>query len=248
MTAPAPLPNAPAGLAVAALAVRRGGTDVLRGVDLVVPRGAVHGLVGRNGSGKTTLLDALFGFAPAHAGGATLDGHPLRPADVGYFPADTYLYPRITGREYLAVYDAAPGARRAGAREWARVLDLPLDHLVDTYSAGMRRKLALAGVLALRRPVLVLDEPQNALDVESNALVAHLLRAYAADGAPGGAAVLVTSHVLEALAAACDRAHLLEDGRVAVSYAPGEFGALAGRLMTGALAQRAAAAHALLRG
>lgn len=239
--------NTTPGLAIRGLAVRRGGAEVLRGLDLAVPRGGVHGLVGRNGAGKTTLLDALFGFAHAHAGSVTLDGRPLRSADVAYLPADTYFYPRITGREYLAVYDAAPGPRRADAHTWAHVLDLPIDHLVDTYSAGMRRKLALAGALALRRPVLVLDEPQNALDVESNALLAHVLRAYAADGAPGGAVVLVTSHVLEALAVACDQAHLIEDGRVTGRYAPGEFGALAERLMSGALGQRTAEARALLR-
>ena len=137
----------------------------------------------------------------------------------------------------------AAGGARVDVDAWARALDLPIDDLVADYSAGMRRKLALAGVLALARPVLVLDEPQNALDLESNQLLGELLRAYAAGAVPGGAVVLVTSHVLEALATACDRVHLLDAGVMGGSYAPGEFAALAERLVVGTLGERVALAR-----
>lgn len=205
-----------------------GAHDVLTGVDLAVPAGEVHGLVGRNGAGKTTLLATIAGFVEARAGTIAVHGREAQLRDLAYLPVDEYFYGHITGREYLGIFREPTQASRdesrwdAWAEKWATAFELPLDQLIDGYSTGMRRKLAIVGALRLQRSVLLLDEPANGLDLEANQLLILVLRELAAQGA----AILVTSHVLEALEAACDRIHLLDGGRIAGSYTLAELPAL----------------------
>jgi ABC-2 type transport system ATP-binding protein len=229
--------DAPGTLALDDVWADHGAEPVLRGVTLAVTRGGVHGLVGRNGAGKTTLLDVVAGHLAASRGRLTLGSRPLHRDDVAYLPTELHVYPRITGREHLAVFAAGRayrGLAPVDADAWADPFALPLDGFADEYSAGMRRKLALLGVLALGRPVLLLDEPANGLDVEANHLLNDLLRTLAAQGTM----VLVTSHVLEALAATCEQIHLLEAGRIAASYGAAEYGGLAARLLSDEVAAR----------
>lgn len=218
--------------------------DVLRGVNLVLERGQVHGLVGLNGSGKTSLLDTIAGLIATSAGTMSLGRASLRRDDVAYLSTELFFYPRLTGREYLSVFGASRprSTARVDVDGWAEVFGVPLDGIIDEYSAGMRRKLALIAIVTLHRPVLLLDEPANALDLESNALLGDLLRAVAADGA----IVVVTSHILDSLAS-CDRVHRLAEGTIAGSYAPDEFPQLVEHLMTNDLRERRAALGTLAR-
>jgi ABC-2 type transport system ATP-binding protein len=204
-------------LSIDSLEVRYGAAAVLRGLSLELEPGQVHGLMGRNGEGKTTLLDAVFGMAHVSAGSIHLRGAPIRSCDVGYLQTNDFFYPRITGREYLQIFQAHQPAFEIEA--WSQILELPLDRLVDHYSAGMQKKLAFLGILSLDRPVLLLDEPFNSLDLESNHLLGRLLRMLAA----GGKTILLTSHILESLTRSCDRIHLLASGVVAGTFRPAEF-------------------------
>lgn len=214
---------------------------VLDGVDLRLAPGTVHGLVGRNAEGKTTLLEAVYGFVPVRAGTVRFDGRPALPSDVGYLPTRNFFYPRITGREYLRVFQSRRPA--FDAEGWSRVFELPLDGYVETYSTGMQKKLALVGVLSLGRPVLMLDEPFNGLDLESNHVLGQLIRTLAA----GGRTVLLTSHILESLTSTCGMIHLLSGGRIAGSFAEAEFDGLGERLLTEATAGKMALVERLLR-
>lgn len=215
-------------ISIEKLTVRYGSAQVLNGVDLVVEGGQVHGLAGRNGAGKTTLLDALYGFVRPSGGVIRIRGEPLRARElVGYLPAQSFFYPKITGREYLGVFRAShPGFDIA---EWNRVFDLPLDHLVETYSLGMRKKLALLGVLSLGRPVLILDEPFNGLDLETNQILTRLFR----ELADAGHTVLLTSHILASLTTGCDAVHLLSEGRIERTFRAGEFDRIEAHLLDG---------------
>jgi ABC-2 type transport system ATP-binding protein len=213
-------------LSIERLVVRRGAVEVLRGADLALEPGRVHGLVGRNGAGKTTLLDALYGFLAPAAGTVSFDGRPALPTDIGYLTTENFFYPRITGREYLGLFAARHAFDVEG---WGTLFELPLDRFVDAYSTGMKKKLALLGVLSLGRPVLALDEPFNGLDLETNRLLARLLRMLAAEGRT----VLLTSHVLESLTSTCHRIHLLDAGRIAGSFGADEFGRLEDELVRG---------------
>lgn len=192
-----------------------GSTNVLEGIDLELERGRIHGLVGLNASGKTTLFDTIAGLLQPTAGRLSLGEECLRPDHVAYLPAELHFYPRLTGRDYLEVFRAAR-PRTAIAfdiERWASVFDLQLDMPVEDYSEGMRRKVALIGVVSMQRPVLLLDEPSNALDIEASALLADLLRGLAA----GGTIIVIASHILEALTD-CERIHRLAGGRIAGSY------------------------------
>lgn len=213
-------------LSIEGLVVRRGAVEVLRGVELSLEAGRVHGLVGRNGAGKTTLLEAVYGFVAPHSGRVHFDGRPALPTDIGYLPAENFFYPRITGREYLALFAAQREFDVAG---WGALFELPLDRFVDAYSTGMKKKVALLGALSLGRPVLALDEPFNGLDLETNRLLYGIIRMLADEGRT----VLLTSHVLEALTATCHRIHLLDGGSITGSFAEDEFPALEAELARG---------------
>lgn len=202
-----------------------GPREVIAALDLALPAGEVHGVVGPNGAGKTTLLETIYGFVRARAGRIALNGERPGPRNTAYLPTENHFYPRMTGREYLRIFRAR--APEFDTDAWAELFAVPLDRLVDEYSAGMKKKLALIATLSLNRPAILLDEPSNNLDVESNLLLVQVLRRLA----EAGRVVLVTSHILEALTGACDRIHLLEGGRIARSFGPAEFGAIEHALM-----------------
>lgn len=234
-----PAPTAPA-LVADGLVVAYGARVVLRDLRLALAPGRVHGLVGRNGEGKTTLLETIAGYLAPRAGTVRWQGRPLVRGDVASLPAQPVFYPRITGREYLGVFRVRNPAFDADG--WAHVFELPLDELVEHYSTGMQRKLALLGALCLDRRLLLLDEPFNGLDVEANRVLGRVLHALAAEGRT----VLLTSHVLETLTGSCDVVHLLADGRIAGSYRAAEFARLEGELLGGGTAGRVALAAELL--
>ena len=213
-------------LSIERLSVGYGSRTVISGLDLELAPGQVHGLVGRNGAGKTTVLETIYGFIRAREGTITLDGKRPTARELAYLPMENHFYPKITGREYLRIFQARSPDFDPDA--WAPIFELPLDRYVDGYSAGMKKKLALLATLSLGRPVMLLDEPMNGLDLESNLLLGHLLRSLA----DSGRIVLVTSHILESLTRACDQIHGLEDGRIAHTIPRSGFAELEERLLT----------------
>ena len=124
--------------------------------------GEVHGIVGLNGSGKTTFLNALYGFGRSKNARVIYENMPMDHTNTAFLEAENYFYPGITGHEYLALFQGKDTTTTIdGVNE---LLEVPLDELISTYSTGMRKKLALLGILKLDRPVLLLDEPMNGLD------------------------------------------------------------------------------------
>lgn len=195
-------------LVLEGVSVRRGEQPVIHDCDQRFRGGTVHGVLGHNGAGKTTLFEAIFGFLAPAPGTVTLDGRPVARDDVAYLPTDLRLYDGITGEELLLLFAGASPVPEA-ARAAARALDVPLDVLIDACSFGTRRKLGLVAVALLDRPVLLLDEPFEALDVVSRRVVRHLLRAEA----DRGRIVVYSAHELEGLPSFSDRVSLLRDGR-----------------------------------
>ena len=195
------------------LCVRRGELDVIRDCSHAFAGGEVHGVVGHNGAGKTTLFEAIFGFIAPTSGAITFDEGPLVRESVAYLPTDLRLYEGITGEELLRLFSRSEQASDL-ARRHAHALDVPLGTLVDEYSFGMCRKLGLIAVIALDRPVLLLDEPFEGLDVVSRRVVRHILGAEAARGR----VVIYSAHELEALPTFSARISLLRDGRFVGAY------------------------------
>lgn len=190
---------------------------VLTGLSADFPSGEIHGIVGMNGSGKTSLLRAIHGSVPFQGGQILWNDVPTHRRMVGFLETQNYFYPRITGGEYLELFlSSYPDFDLDG---WNALFDLPLDHLVDGYSTGMKKKLAFMGLLALDRPILILDEPFNGLDLESNEALQQILPKLKRPDR----LILITSHIKDTLISICHRIHLLRGGVFESSFTSSEF-------------------------
>jgi ABC-2 type transport system ATP-binding protein len=190
------------------------------GVDLDVPAGSFFGLLGPNGAGKTTTLSMAVGLLRPDAGTATILGYDVwadpaaAKARLGVLPDGARLFDRLNGAELLAynglLRGMAPDVVDQRARELLDVLELGAGNrtLVVDYSAGMKKKIGLACALLHAPRLLVLDEPFEAVDPVSAALIRDILQRYVA----GGGTVVFSSHVLEVVERLCDHIAIMSDG------------------------------------
>src|SRR2546423_491432 len=207
-------------VAAAGLCRRYGRRWALADVSFEVPAGALAMVTGRNGSGKSTLLRVLATAIRPDLGTARILGHDVRAErelvrrKVGLLGHRTHLYEPLTALENLAVvarFLGADAGRRAllGHLEEVGLADRG-DDPVQTFSAGMRQRLALARVLQQPAKVMLLDEPYGHLDPPGFLLVDRLLQRLRRDGAT----VLMATHLLNRGRALCDRGLVLESGRL----------------------------------
>ncbi|MGW2613962.1 ATP-binding cassette domain-containing protein [Streptomyces sp. NPDC001500] len=215
----APSASSPPGEA-RSLAVRRGGVQALRDVDLTVGPGETVALMGRNGAGKSTLLNAFVGLVTPSAGTVRVGGaipHRTSPRDlvrrVGLVPQEPrdLLYADTVAAECAAAdrdAQAAPGTCRALVSEL--LPGIADDTHPRDLSEGQRLTLALAVVLAARPPLLLLDEPTRGLDYAAKARLVAVLRGLAASGH----AIVLATHDVELAAELAHRVVLLAEGEV----------------------------------
>jgi ABC-2 type transport system ATP-binding protein len=205
--------------------------EILQGVDLEVGRGEILGIAGPNGAGKTTLLEILATLVLPDAGLASIAGHDVVAATeavrrlVAYCPASSQtFYPRLTGFHNLEFFAALHGLVGTAARD--RICDaldaVGLDAIagapVQTYSDGMRQRLALARALVTDAAVLLLDEPTRSVDAAARSVIHRLLRETLVDGR--GLTIVIVTHSVEEAVAVCDRVALLDRGRVTTTGSP----------------------------
>ncbi len=228
VTAPDPV------LQASGLVVEFGGVRAVGGFDLSVAAGASVALVGRNGAGKSTTMRVLAGVLPASAGrvrvagiDAATDPAGVRAA-VGYCPDVGGLIPRATPWEHLQL-----GARLRGMRDWqdrasALLEEFDLagaaDRITAGFSHGMSRRLSVLLATFHEPALLLLDEPFDGVDplgVEATLAAVRAAR-------QGGAAVLVSTHLLELAVEACDEAVVLRGGRVVGAAPAGDLAGSAG--------------------
>ncbi|KGE86894.1 MAG: ATP-binding cassette domain-containing protein [Phaeodactylibacter xiamenensis] len=197
-----------------------GNTLILDTINLKAAAGEVHGILGVNGAGKTTFFKALCRLGPAFSGEVSWQGAPLSPAGMGYLPAEPYFYPYQTGQEYLELCSHRnPGFR---IDKWNGLFQLPLKDLTETYSTGMRKKLALLGILAGGYQVLLLDEPFSGLDLESTEILYEILEELRRNGL----CLLLSSHIMATVRQVCDRASYLSEGQIQETFDKDDFPAL----------------------
>jgi heme ABC exporter ATP-binding subunit CcmA len=199
-----------------------GATRVLDGVDLDVAAGEAVALLGPNGAGKTTLLKIVATLLRPTRGTATVAGHDcareseaVRPL-IGVVAHGVQLYEDLTALENLKFWAALGGLRRDADTLAQALADVDLDRhagaRVRTFSAGMKRRLALARVSLARPRVLLLDEPFAALDARARKWLEGRLESFKASG---GALVMATHSFGRELGAA-DRLAILAGGRIAL--------------------------------
>jgi ABC-2 type transport system ATP-binding protein len=206
-----------------------GARVALEGLDLVVRRGEIFGLLGANGSGKTTTIRMLCGLLAPTAGHARVVGFDIArdPEKVrhriGYMSQRFGLYEDLTVGENLRFYSGVYGLRGQDARRRIAELLDELDlgprsrQLAATLSGGWKQRLALACATAHRPDLLFLDEPTAGVDPAARQRFWNLISAFAARGT----AILLTTHYMDE-AARCERLAFLLSGRLIADGSPDE--------------------------
>ena len=199
--------------------------EALRGLDLQVQRGHVHGFLGPNGAGKSTTIRVLLGLLRADAGRVRLlDGDPWRDVvalhrRLAYVPGDVSLWPSMTGGEAIDLL----GAMRGGLDEHRRADLLQRFELDPTkrgrqYSKGNRQKVAIVAALASDVELLILDEPTSGLDP----LMENVFQEVVGEAVRRGASVLLSSHIMAEVEMLADQLSIIRDGVIVSSGTLGE--------------------------
>ncbi len=209
-------------LQVRGLAKSYGGKRAVDGITFEVSSGELYALLGPNGAGKTTTLRMIAGLLEADAGQINVFDVDAR-ADpiaakrlIAWLPDEPLLYDKLTAWEYLEFVAGLWGVDIAEARNRAEHL-LKLLGLWDnrndrceTFSRGMKQKAVLAGALIHEPKLLMLDEPLTGLDAAASRLVKDLIR----ERVERGAAVILTTHILEVAERMADRIGIIKDGKL----------------------------------
>ncbi|MDO5616440.1 MAG: ATP-binding cassette domain-containing protein [Cruoricaptor ignavus] len=184
--------------------------SVLHQLNLSVEQGSVFGILGKNGAGKTTLFEGLYQSLP-YSGEILWNEKSLKRENIGYLETENYFYPYITGEEYLGYFR---GKDKMEAVKMAEQFRLPLKKFVQNYSHGMKKKLALVGLLQLNHPINILDEPFNGVDFEGVQQLYEVIRNLKNESK----IIIISSHIIETLFHTCDKIGILENGRITQIY------------------------------
>jgi ABC-2 type transport system ATP-binding protein len=217
-----------------------GARAAVEGLDLVIARGEFHALLGPNGAGKTTTLRIVAGLTRADAGTVRVMGHdvatdPIAAKSVlAFLPDDPLLYGKLNPLEYLEFVaglwriEARPARARAGELIAMLGLDPQRADRIESFSRGMRQKLALAGALIHDPAVMILDEPLTGLDAAAARQVKDLL----IERVKAGGTVVLTTHILEIAERLAERISIIARGRIVAQGTMAELRGASGREAT----------------
>jgi sodium transport system ATP-binding protein len=205
-----------------------GGVRAVRDVSFLARDGEITGLIGPNGAGKTTILRLIYTVLTPDAGRTLVDGIDARfdrravQRRIGVLPDVRGLYPRLTAREHIAYFGALHGikgqelAQRIDALSRTLNMDDFLDRRTRGFSRGQQMKVALARALVHEPHNVLLDEPTNGLDVATSRAVRDLIRRFRAEGR----CIVLSSHIMQEVAALADRIVIVSGGQIALQGAP----------------------------
>lgn len=234
---PPPRLAPPPALACCGLVKRFGSLTAVAGLDLTVAPGQLYAFLGPNGAGKTTSLRMMAGLLRPDRGEVFIHGHALAraPADakrpLAYVPDDPVLYGKLRPLEFLefvaALWAMPAGTTRPAAEELLRQLGLweKRDDYIETFSRGMKQKMALAGALLHTPSLMLLDEPLTGLDAAAARLVKDILH----DFVRRGGTVILTTHILDVAERMAERIGILHAGRLTAEGTLAELCAQAGQ-------------------
>ena len=207
-----------------------GAIKAVRGISFQARDGEITGLLGPNGAGKTTTLRMLYSLLPPDEGEIRIDGlDPTRDAieikrTLGVVPDSRGLYTRMTARENIAYYGELHGMGKKTIRErieaLVHTLDMTdfIDRRTEGFSQGQRVKVAIARAMIHEPQTVLMDEPSNGLDVMSTRALREYIRGLKA----GGHSVVLSTHIMQEVAALCDRIIIIAKGEIAANGTVGE--------------------------
>jgi len=200
-----------------------GEVKAVNGVSFEARDGEITGLLGPNGAGKTTTLRMLYSLLPPDSGEIRIDGlDPTRDAmeikrTLGVVPDSRGLYSRLTARENIAYYGELHGMSRAQVQQridhLVGTLDMAefIDRRTEGFSQGQRVKVAIARAMVHEPQTVLMDEPSNGLDVMSTRALREYIRGLRGEGR----SVVLSTHIMQEVAALCDRIVIIARGEVA---------------------------------
>jgi ABC-2 type transport system ATP-binding protein len=204
------------------LTKRYGGFTAVEDLSLQVDRGEIFGFLGPNGAGKTTTIRMMMGLLLPTSGRIRLGGFDLADNPIeakrmsGFVPDRPFLYEKLTAAELLRfcgdLYEVDPKVREARMEKLLDVFDLTewAGELIESFSHGMKQRLAFASALLHEPRLLVVDEPMVGMDPRGARMLRSLLRSLALEGAT----LFLSTHSLEVAEAVCDRIGIIQAGRL----------------------------------
>jgi ABC-2 type transport system ATP-binding protein len=197
-----------------------GRSQALRGVDLIVKQGEVHGFIGPNGAGKSTTIRILLGILRKTSGEITLlGGDPWRDAvelhrRLLYVPGDVTLWPDLSGGEIIDLLGRMHGRLNVSRKkQLLERFQLDPTKKSGTYSKGNRQKVALVAAFSCEAELYLLDEPTSGLDP----LMEVIFQECVAEVKKAGKTVLLSSHILSEVEALCDQVSIIRQGQIVES-------------------------------
>ncbi|MGP4108572.1 ABC transporter ATP-binding protein [Virgibacillus sp. L01] len=196
--------------------------EAVHNLNVEVKKGELFGFLGPNGAGKTTTIKMLTGLLEPTSGSAYINDVDIwkTPIEakkkIAYVPDQPNLYPKLTGWDYLefiaSVFQVPEKKFQSKAKELLQIFSLTeqANDLIESYSHGMKQKIAICGALVHEPEVLFLDEPTVGLDPKSARSLKNLLR----ELCDNGMTAFVSTHILEIAEQMCDRVGIILDGKI----------------------------------
>lgn len=209
-------------LELISLSKRYGDYKAVNKLSLQIRQGEFYALLGPNGAGKTTTLRMVAGLLKPDGGDALILGHSITKTpsaakqQLAYLPDDPMLYSKLRPLEYLEFVAGLWGIPAAEAEPYAKELLKKLElwdvrgDFIETYSRGMKQKLALAGAFIHKPKLIILDEPLTGLDAAAAKSVKDMLSDYARQGNT----VILTTHIMEIAERMAQRIGIINHGQL----------------------------------
>ena len=218
-----------ASIEIQGLTKRFGPFTAVDGISFRVQSGEVLGFLGPNGAGKSTTMKMVTGFLEPTAGKVSVCGHDItaQPREAkrvtGYLPEGAPAYPDMTPESFLLFIAAVRGFKGDEARRRVQRVSEQVDlkgvmhQRIETLSKGYKRRVGLAQAILHDPPVLIMDEPTDGLDPNQKHEVRQLIRGMAKDKV-----IVLSTHILEEVAAVCTRAIIIARGKLLLDATPAE--------------------------
>ena len=194
-------------------------SPVLKSINININEGEIYGLLGRNGAGKTTIMKIILGLTKPTKGKVILLGSDTSTDEgkevlknVGCIIESPGFYSNLTATENLMIFAKLRGDSENSVKEALKLVNLPYNDkkLFGKYSLGMKQKLGICQAIMENQKLIMLDEPFNALDEETNRIMINLIKSLKKEGKT----ILIISHQLQSLKEISDRVFIIKNQNI----------------------------------